>query len=105
MEKYVTLPEVKKMLEKEADQRELTYEQRTALQHATAFSAMSTTKIRKLVKELMKFERVNEFYACKLADVMPSEPTEVRAIFVRERFDLTEDEIKGILGTIANYRG
>ncbi len=104
MEKYVTLAEVRKMLEKEADGRELSYEQRTALQHASTLSTLSTTKSRKLVKDLMKYERVNEFYACKLADIMPTEPTEVRAIFMRERFELDADEIKGILETLAEYR-
>ena len=103
MEKYVTLSEVKKMLEKSGDERELTYEQRTALQHASGFVHLSPTKAKKLVKELMKFDRVNEFYACKLADVLPTEPTEVRSIFMKERFDLTEEEIKGILDTIEPY--
>ncbi|HID73777.1 MAG TPA: RNA polymerase [Thermoplasmata archaeon] len=105
MEKYVTLSEVKKLLEKAGEERDLTYEQRTALQHASGFVHLSPTKSRKIVKELMKMERINEFYACKVADLLPTDPSEVRAIFMKERFDLTEDEIAEILGIVAKYRG
>jgi len=103
MEKYVTLPEVKKMLEDAGKDRELSYEQRTALQHATTFVRLSPTKAKALVKKLVKVERVNDYYACKIADILPREPSEVRAIFMKERYELTEEEIKQIIEAVEGY--
>jgi len=103
MEKYVTLPEVKKLLDDAGKDRELSYEQRTALQHATTFVKLSPTKAKQIVKKLVKIERINEYYACKIADLLPREPTDVRAVFMKERYELTEDEIKLIIEIVEGY--
>ncbi|UCE72798.1 MAG: hypothetical protein JSV56_07115 [Methanomassiliicoccales archaeon] len=102
--KYVSLAEVKNLLEKEEKKRELTYEQKLALEHAKHFSKIGTTKAKKMVKELMEIERITEPSAYKIVDILPMHPEEVRAIFAKERFTLEDKEIKKIIKIVEEYR-
>lgn len=102
-EQYLTLAEVKDILEKEQKKREFTVEQKYALVHTQQFAKLSAKDARKLVKELTKFEMLNEMHACKLADILPHEPEEVRAIFAKERFILEPETIEEILEIIRKY--
>jgi DNA-directed RNA polymerase subunit F len=103
-EEYLTVSEVKALLKKEQKERgELSQEQSLALQHAETFSRLSVKKARELVKELQEIEHVNEMYAVKITDLLPTEPEDVRAIFARERFTLSKEETERILETVAKY--
>ena len=102
--KYVSLSEVKNLLEKEEKKRELTYEQKLALEHAKHFSIIGVTKAKKMADELTKLERITEPFAYKIVDILPTHPEEVRAIFAKERFTLEDDEIKKILKIVEKYR-
>lgn len=102
--RYLSLAEVKNLLEKEAKKRELSYEQNLALEHAKHFSQLTMTKAKKMADELMKLERISEPFAYKIVDILPMHPDEVRAIFAKERFTLEDDEIKKILKMVEKYR-
>ena len=101
---YVSLAEVKNLLEKEQKNRELTYEQNLALEHAKHFSQLGITKANKMASELMKIERISEPFAYKIVDILPMHPDEVRSIFAKERFTLEDNEIKKILKIVEEYR-
>ena len=105
-ERYVSLAEVKSILEKEEGARiELTNEQRMALEHAEKFTSIDETQSEKLAEELqMNLERVSESSAIKIADILPTDPDEVRAIFAKERFNLEDGEVKDIIAMVAKYR-
>ena len=96
----MTLAEVKELLEKEQENRELTTEQNFALVHAQRFAKLDAKESRKLVEALMKIEQLSQAHACKLADIMPKYPDEVRTIFAKERFTLDADVIEQILDLI-----
>jgi DNA-directed RNA polymerase subunit F len=102
--KYVSLSEVKKILDKEGETRELTHEQGLSLEHANHFANISVTKGKKMAEDLLKLERITEPFAYKIIDILPTHPDEVRAIFAKERFTLEDDEIKKILKIVENYR-
>jgi DNA-directed RNA polymerase subunit F len=102
--KYVSLAEVKNLLEKEEKNRELTYEQKLALEHAKHFAKLGVAKVKKMVDELLKLERISEPFAYKIIDILPAHPEEVRAIFAKERFTLEESEVKKILKIVDKYR-
>ena len=95
--RYVSLAEVKNLLEKEEKKRELTYEQKLALEHAKHFAKLGITKSKKMADELITIDRITEPFAYKIVDILPMHPDEVRAIFAKERFTLEGDEIKKIL--------
>lgn len=102
--RFVSLSEVKNILEKEAKKRELSYEQNLALEHAKHFSKISMTKAKQMVDELLQIERITEPFAYKIVDILPMHPEEVRAIFAKERFTLEDKEIKKIIEIVEKYR-
>ncbi|HLF06295.1 MAG TPA: RNA polymerase Rpb4 family protein [Thermoplasmata archaeon] len=103
-QKYVTLSEVRDMLEDEARQRELSPDQRLALDHAARFAKVDGEKAAKIVEELRTVQVVNEYYAVKIADVMPAHPDDVRAIFQRERYTLSEEDTTRILEIVLKHQ-
>jgi DNA-directed RNA polymerase subunit F len=102
-DKLLSLGEVKKLLEKESKERELTAEQTLALQHTESFTRLGPVKVKKLVKELTKMEHVSEFHAFKIADLLPTHPDDVRAVFAKERFTLGKEEIEKVIKIVESY--
>jgi DNA-directed RNA polymerase subunit F len=102
-EEFLTLAEIKELLDKEQKTRELTSDQNFAHEHAKQFSRTSAKDAKKLVKELTGIEPVTPAQACKLVDLMPRYPEEVRAVFLKERVTVNEVTIEKILDKIREY--
>ncbi len=100
---YVTLPEARKMLEEAVEERELTYEQQLALQHAQQFARLDPEKARKLKKELLQIDGINEYYATRIVDLLPTHPDDVRAIFATDKIVLQMSQMEGILEVVRKY--
>ena len=85
--RLVSLAEVKNMLRKVEKDREgeLIYEQRIALDHANMFARLPANKAADMIKELMKIEGMEETLAYKIADVLPINEGDVKAIFAKVR--------------------
>ena len=106
-EEMLTLAEAKEILvdireiraEKEM---ELGYELRRAINHAESFSKTNAPKSRKLVEELLKLEKMKPEIAYRLTDIMPASFDEIRSIYAKERFTLTEEELTTILDLITD---
>lgn len=98
----VTSAETKAILEEAVKKgKELNYEQKTTLEHLAKFAKMSSDEARKKVEELMKSNaKIKPEIAVKLVDLLPEDEDDVRAIFAKERFALTKEEIEGILKLI-----
>ena len=106
-EDLLTLAEVKEILdqirEKRSEEEELGYELRRAIRHAEIFSKGTAEESRALVAELMKLGKMNLEIAVKIADVKPVNKDELRAIYAKERFTLSEEELDNILEIV--FRG
>jgi DNA-directed RNA polymerase subunit F len=108
-EEYLTASEVKAYLsEVEADraadeERELRYELARAIDHVNRFALLDPEESRELVEELAELEKVNEKTAHKIADLLPQDRTELRAVYAQERYALDGDELDEILGVVAKY--
>ncbi len=48
-------------------------------------------------------EKVNDRIAVKIADILPKYPSDVRAIFYKERVEITPEDIRQILDAVAKY--
>jgi len=100
-EEFLTMAEVKEILdqirEKRADEEELGYELRRAIRHAELFSKGSAEENKALVAELMKLEKMTLPLAVKIADIRPVTKDELRAIYAKERFNLSDEELSNIL--------
>jgi DNA-directed RNA polymerase subunit F len=103
-ENYLTLAEIKELLDQEKAARgELSPEQNYALQHATLYARLSGEDGRALVKELMAVPMMSLANAYKIADLLPSHPDEVRAIFAKERFALGKEELDKVLELVGKH--
>jgi DNA-directed RNA polymerase subunit F len=106
-EDLLTMAEVKEILDqvrlKRAEEEELGYELRRAIRHAELFSKGTAEESRAMVAELMKLEKMNKVIAVKIADVRPVTKDELRAIYAKERFTLSEEELNSILEIV--FRG
>ena len=102
--KLVSLSEVKNILKKMSKERkEVSYEQRIALEHAQKFAKLPVKKTQDLIKELKKLEHIEEIHAHKIADILPTTEDDIKSIFAKERFTLGENEIKDILKIVGKY--
>ena len=103
--RLVTLAEVKELLESEQGSREdLTYEQKLALDHAQHFVKLGADKARELAQRLEELGgRMNGYYAFRVADLLPTHPDDVKAIFARERSVPDDGEIEKILAVVRDY--
>lgn len=100
-EELLTLAEVKEILDniklKRADEEELGYELRRAMRHAEIFAKGTAEESRHVIEELTKLEKMTPEIAIKIADIRPKTKDELRAIYAKERFTLSEDELDRIL--------
>ncbi len=102
--RYMTLSEVQELITKEAEERELNYEQTLALTHAEKFVELTPEDSLKLINELLEtYEFYNKKLAYKTADILPKDGDGVRAIFARDRYTPSEDDSNKVLKTIKKY--
>ncbi|MFB6091099.1 MAG: RNA polymerase Rpb4 family protein [Halobellus sp.] len=108
-EEYMTVSEVKTLLEdveaeRAADEeRELRYELARAIEHVNRFAHLDPEESRDLVEELLEQEKVDPETAIKIADLLPQSRDELRAIYAQERYALDGDELDDVLNVVAKY--
>ena len=97
-----TSGEVTKKKEGE-EEAEIRYERRKASEHTAKFAKGGAKESRALINDLLGLAKMKEGIAIRIADLMPKSPNEVRAIYAKERFTLTEADIEEILDCVAKY--
>ncbi|WP_049986941.1 RNA polymerase Rpb4 family protein [Halobellus rufus] len=108
-EEYMTVSEVKRLLEdveaeRAADEeRELRYELARAIEHVNRFAHLDPEESRDLVEELLELEKVDIETAIKIADLLPQSRDELRAVYAQERYALDGDELDDVLNVVAKY--
>jgi len=108
-EEYLTLAETKDILEdlereRAADEeREMRYELARAIEHVNRFATLTPEESLEFVDELQELEKVDEPTAYKIANLLPKDRDELRAIYAQERFSLSGDELDDILNIVAKY--
>jgi DNA-directed RNA polymerase subunit F len=108
-EEQLTVSEVKELLgtverERAADEdREMRYELARAVEHVNRFATLEPSESRELVAELTELEKVDAETAYKIADLLPRDRSELRAVFAQRRYALDGDELDEILDVVARY--
>jgi len=107
-EEKVTLPEMRSVLlrvesDRLAAEKEMSYEFRRSIEHANQLAKTDPEKSRDLVTELIKMEKMKPEIAFRIANIMPKTRDEVRAIFAKERFTLTPEEIDSIIELVITH--
>jgi len=99
-EELVTDAEAKEILEKREKEIELKYEQKNALEMLRKFSVYPAEKVKKLVEDLRKIEKLRDKQIVAIANLLPEDKDDLRAILQKEYANFTEDEINLILDTV-----
>ncbi|MDD1772880.1 MAG: hypothetical protein LUQ09_08170 [Methanomassiliicoccales archaeon] len=104
-DRYVTLAEVKEMLETET--REFTPEQKLAMEHART-AKLNATQARELKGKLLALDFISEMntseqVAVKITDLMPAHFDDVRLIFSKERRVIDKKQGEQILKLVNDY--
>ncbi len=102
-EKFVSWSEVRKILEKKEKEKELSYEQKNALDHLRKFSKISEKSAAELAEELGKIERLKERQIISIINHMPQDPDEVRTLFSNEIISLSEEDRKKIVSIVKKF--
>ena len=106
-EEMVTLAEVNEILNDVKDRQnadvEMVYEKRKAIAHANKYVKTKAADARKLVKELLKLDKMKPEIAIKIADIMPKSKDELKTIYAKERFTLTKEDLDNILDIVSKY--
>ncbi len=102
-ERYVTLSEVKQLLESATQVRELTPDQKLAFDHAQKVAKLDPEKAMALKGELSQLGFISEALCTKIADLLPTHSEDVRVLFTKERMVLEKKNIEQILSTVEKY--
>jgi DNA-directed RNA polymerase subunit F len=107
-EEYLTVSETKAILrdlevERATQDREMHYVLSRSIGHANRFAELDPDESRELVDRLQELEKVDEKTAYKIADLLPRDRNELRAIYAQERYALSGEELDEILGVLARY--
>ncbi|WP_135827010.1 RNA polymerase Rpb4 family protein [Halorussus ruber] len=108
-EEFLTTAEAKELLsdveqERALDEdREMRYELARAIEHVNRFATLDAEESRELVEDLLELEKVDEQTAHKIADILPKDRDELRAVYAQERYTLSGDELDDILNVVAKY--
>ena len=107
-EERITLAELKEVLGdmsdvRQGDATEMAYELRRSIDHATHLAKSSSKQAKNLVGALQKLEKMKPDIAYRIANIMPRTRDELRAIYAKERFTLTGEELEQILALVAGH--
>ncbi|GGL54767.1 RNA polymerase Rpb4 family protein [Halocalculus aciditolerans] len=108
-EELLTVSEAKELLaDVEAERsleedREMRYELARAVEHVNRFAVLEGEESRELVDELLELEGIEAKSAVKIADLLPRNRDELRAVFAQERYALSGDELDDVLDVVAKY--
>ena len=99
-EKPIAWAEAKKALEKRAEEKELGYEQKNALEFLQKFSKVSERKAKEMAEELEKINKLKPRHIVSIINHLPQTVDELKGILAHEVLNLSEDEHKKILDII-----
>jgi len=97
------MAEAKEILTKREKGKEMTYEQKLALEHLKKFTKLKPEEAQKFIDELSLVLRMTPETMMQILNILPKNPDELRLIFARERFSLKEEEIGKILDIVKKF--
>lgn len=100
----VSLSEAKELIERRKKDGELTYEQNLTFDYCKKFAKLSPDDSRALANELIQIEKVAKQSAVEIIGIFPKSIDELRLIFTKEHFVMTDEELQKILGVLDKYR-
>jgi len=106
----VTLTEVSNILKKKDKEyaeweEELRYEQKRSLEHASKFKKVTLKDVASMKKKLADLDlELSKERIVKIIDQLPQTVDDVRAIFAKERFNYSEEQLKQVTDIVDQFR-
>jgi DNA-directed RNA polymerase subunit F len=101
--KPVGMPEAREIMSSREKDKELSYEQKLAMEHLNKFTKLKPADAKKFLEELSAVLRMSEETKIQILNLLPKTAEELRMIFTRENFSLKDNEIKKILEIVKKY--
>lgn len=98
-EQLITDAEAKEMLDKDGS-TEMKYEQKNALEILRKFMDISSDKIKALLENLVKIEKLRDRHMIAIANFLPEDKDGLKTILHKDYASFTEDELNLILETV-----
>jgi len=102
-EKFIAWPLIKKTLEKKEKEKELSYEQKNALEHLRKFSKISEKAAAEMAEDLGKIERLKEKHIISIINHMPQDLEELRVLFANEVANISDEDKKKIISVVKKF--
>jgi len=94
----ISIPQAMELLEKREKEGELNYEQSAALEHCKRMSSLSVKKANEKVDLLLeKNKKLLPETAIKLVEIQPKQASTVKAILIKDKIELSDEEIEELL--------
>ncbi|HUV25290.1 MAG TPA: hypothetical protein VMW26_07670 [Methanomassiliicoccales archaeon] len=103
-DRYVPLAEALVIIEEESESRELNTDQKMALDHSKKLVRLPADKASELQEALSRLDFVSDAMACKIVDITPSHPDDIRVLFAKERLILEKEHIDQILEVVKEHQ-
>jgi len=109
-EQVITLPQLKEELlnveaARQESGKEMSYELRRSIEHANQIAKTSAEMSSKLALALSELDKVKPDVAYRIASVMPRTRDEVRAVFGRDKYSHTPEELDAIIDLVISHFG
>lgn len=99
-EELITNAKAKKIVEKLGKPDDMKYEQKNAYENLKKFVKVDPKQIEALVEELKKISKLRDRNIIAIANMLPEDVDDLRAILHKEYSNFTTDEINLILETV-----
>lgn len=99
-EETITDTEAREILEKKEKEGELNYEQKNSLEILRKFAKSDPEKIKTLVNELKTIEKLRDKQIVAIANFLPQDKDDLRAVLQKEYANFTEEEIEKIIEAV-----
>ena len=94
----VSVAEAKEMVNKRIKDGELNYEQTLAIEHAEKFANGTAKVLKKKADDIVKKnEKIPMETAVKIVDIAPKMLSTIKAIMLKDKVELTDEELAEIL--------
>lgn len=93
----------KELLESREKDGELKYEQKNTLEVLKKFIKVDLKKVDELMAELKKIEKLRERQIVSIANFLPQDKDDLRAVLHKDYSSLTDEEIDAVLKTVKRY--
>ena len=84
-------------MKKREKEGELKYEQKNALEILRKFKTSDVNKIKNMIAELKKMEKLRDRHIISIVNFMPEDREDMRTVLAKEYNSFTEEEINAIL--------